>query len=81
MSCYRVPAPDCVAEAAAQRIREIIAEINAVDAAIGEWSCRVPDGTEAPPEAAALLTRREALTIELREAATAYELLRRSAYL
>lgn len=58
---YREPAPEWVGV----RIGEIAREVDRVDQAIAEWSRRVPDGRDAPPEVDALFRYKESPMTEL----------------
>lgn len=63
---YRDEAPERVRDRVAERVAEIAREVNALDAELGAWGARVPDGSPAPPDVVGLMHRRDALTAELR---------------
>jgi hypothetical protein len=48
-------------------MREIAAQIGSIDAAIGEWAARLPDGAPAPAPVLALMDEKERLEAELRD--------------
>ena len=64
---------DLAREVTRERIAWIAGEIGRFDALIGDWSTRVPDGTPAPPQAFALMVKKEELEAELRALAGALE--------
>ena len=63
---YRSVSPDQWSSWMVARVPELVAEVSALDVAIGQWSVSVPEGTSAPPYVVAMMTRRDALLSDLR---------------
>ena len=59
-------------ERASARTRHLAAGICRIDAAIGEWAARLPDGVPAPPPVLALMAEKKTLEDELRGLSTTF---------